>query len=102
MWLGCAYSSQLQGPLSFINMAVSATFPSFPLSTTTNEIIKLHSRHNSVGVATSYGLDGWSLIPGRSKKYFLLQSSPTGSRTHKDCHPAGYDGSLIRGKAAVM
>jgi hypothetical protein len=34
--------------------------------------LRTGSRHSSIGIATSYGLDGWGLIPGRGKKFLII------------------------------
>jgi hypothetical protein len=46
----------------------------------------------SVSIATGYGLDGQSLIPGRSKRFFSLQSIHTGSGAHSASHPKSTGG----------
>jgi hypothetical protein len=45
----------------------------------------------SVGIATGYGLDGWSSIPGRDKRFF---SSP--QRPHRFCGPPSFLSSWYR------
>jgi hypothetical protein len=47
------------------------------------------NRESSVGIATSYGLDGRGSIPGRGKKFSLPHSVQTGSRAHPASYPMG-------------
>jgi hypothetical protein len=60
----------------------------------------LRSRNSSVGIVMGYGLDGWDLIPSRSKIFFLLHSIQTGSVDHPASYTMGTGGSFPDGKAA--
>jgi hypothetical protein len=45
------------------------------------------SLNNSVGITTSYGLDSWGSIPGRSKFFSLLHKLKKDSATHPISYP---------------
>jgi hypothetical protein len=47
------------------------------------------TRESSVGVATGYGLEGRSSIPGSLRDFFLLHRVQTGSGAHPTFHPMG-------------
>jgi hypothetical protein len=57
------------------------------------------NRISSVGIATSYGLDGRSSIPGKGD-FSLLNSVQTGSGAHPTSYPVGTGGSFPRDKGA--
>jgi hypothetical protein len=55
-------------------------------------------RGSSVLIATGYGLDGRSSIPGRGKRISLLLSVQTGSRAHPASYPIVTGAVLPGGK----
>jgi hypothetical protein len=60
----------------------------------------LGSLDSSVGIATGYRLEGPASIPGRDKKFSLLQKVQTGSRTHPALLSNGHRGLFPGDKAA--
>jgi hypothetical protein len=53
--------------------------------------------HISVGIATGYGMDGRSSIPGSCKRLSLLNSVQTGSAAHPAFYPMDTGGSFPGG-----
>jgi hypothetical protein len=47
------------------------------------------SRGSSIGIATSYGLDGRGSILGKSKRFLLLHNIQSGSLAHQPASPMG-------------
>jgi hypothetical protein len=56
------------------------------------------SRDSSVGIATSYGMDGWGSIPDRGK--IFLHNVQTSSGTHPASYPKGTRVFIPGGKTA--
>jgi hypothetical protein len=57
-------------------------------------------RDSSVIIATGYGLDGWSSIPGRGKFFTFYTASIPSAGTHPASYPVGTKGCFAGSKAA--
>jgi hypothetical protein len=53
-----------------------------------------------IGIATDYGLDERTSIPGMSKRFFLLHSFYTGFGAHPTSYPMDTGGSFPGSKPA--
>jgi hypothetical protein len=51
-------------------------------------------RANSVNIATGYGLNGRSSIPGRVKSFSLIHRAHAGPWAHPASYPMGTEGSF--------
>jgi hypothetical protein len=60
-----------------------------------NILTKVRSRDSSVGIATSYGLDGRHSIPSRVRDSSVLHSVETGCGTHSASYPKGTGGCFL-------
>jgi hypothetical protein len=56
--------------------------------------------NTGAGIATDYGLDGWSSIPGRSKIFPVLHSIQTGFWAHPASYPLGTGATFYGAQAA--
>jgi hypothetical protein len=52
------------------------------------------SGDSSVGIPTSYGMDGRDSIPGRGERFCLIHRVQTGSGAHPASYPMGIEDSF--------